>query len=157
MQTRIQKTHFSKSLLFGESYLIISAFTKQLRQFRWFPDWAKKTLNEHRSDKRDYIYSLEEFEEANTHDKVWNFAQKQMVETGKMHSYLRMYWAKKILEWTNSPEEAIEYYIFLMTNILLMTRPKWLYGDCLEHWWSSRQAWAKELLRKNSLYERKEN
>jgi deoxyribodipyrimidine photo-lyase len=76
-------------------------------------DWAKKTLNEHRADKRQYTYSLEEFELAKTHDNAWNAAQKEMVLTGKMHGYMRMYWAKKILEWTKSPEEAIAVAIYL--------------------------------------------
>ena len=81
--------------------------------FDGFPDWAKRTLNEHRSDRRDYIYSLEQFEKAQTHDDLWNAAQKEMVHTGKMHGYMRMYWAKKILEWTESPEKALEIDIYL--------------------------------------------
>jgi deoxyribodipyrimidine photo-lyase len=81
--------------------------------FDGFPDWAKRTLNEHRGDKREYIYSLERFEEAQTHDDLWNAAQKEMVHTGKMHGYMRMYWAKKILEWTESPEKALEIAIYL--------------------------------------------
>jgi deoxyribodipyrimidine photo-lyase len=63
--------------------------------FEGFPDWAKKTLEEHRSDPREYIYSLDQFENAQTHDDVWNAAQMEMVQTGKMHGYMRMYWAKK--------------------------------------------------------------
>lgn len=68
--------------------------------------WARKTLDEHRQDKREYVYSAAQFEQAATHDPLWNAAQREMVVTGKMHGYLRMYWAKKILEWTASPEEA---------------------------------------------------
>ena len=74
--------------------------------FQGFPDWAKKSLNEHRKDKREYVYTYEQFEKGKTHDELWNAAQKQMVKTGKMHGYMRMYWAKKILEWTESPEQA---------------------------------------------------
>jgi deoxyribodipyrimidine photo-lyase len=81
--------------------------------FEGFPDWAKKTLNEHRSDKRDYLYSLEQFETAQTHDALWNAAQMETVKTGKMHGYIRMYWAKKILEWTETPEEAQKIAIHL--------------------------------------------
>jgi len=72
-----------------------------------FPDWAKKTLHRHRGDPREYRYSREALERAETHDPLWNAAQKEMVFTGKMHGYLRMYWAKKILEWSGSPEEAL--------------------------------------------------
>jgi deoxyribodipyrimidine photo-lyase len=70
------------------------------------PDWAKKTLEEHAGDRREHIYSLEEFESARTHDPYWNAAQQEMVLTGKMHGYMRMYWGKKILEWTPSPDVA---------------------------------------------------
>lgn len=77
-------------------------------------EWAYKTLEEHKSDKREYIYTKEEFENYKTHDIYWNAAQKEMVVTGKMHGYMRMYWAKKILEWTKSAEEA--YYITIYLN-----------------------------------------
>ncbi len=81
--------------------------------FDGFPKWAKDTLNQHRSDKREYLYSLSQFENAQTHDNLWNTAQLEMVKLGKMHGYMRMYWAKKILEWTKSPEEALEIAIYL--------------------------------------------
>jgi deoxyribodipyrimidine photo-lyase len=70
------------------------------------PDWAKTTLEEHAGDRREHIYSLQEFERARTHDPYWNAAQQQMVVTGKMHGYMRMYWGKKILEWTPHPDVA---------------------------------------------------
>lgn len=78
-----------------------------------FPNWAKQSLSEHAKDMREHIYSLEDFEQSKTHDGLWNAAQKQMVETGKMHGYMRMYWAKKILEWTQSPAEAMKIAIYL--------------------------------------------
>ncbi len=74
--------------------------------FAGFPAWAQLTLNEHRNDLRPFIYSFAQFEAAQTHDALWNAAQLQMIKTGKMHGFMRMYWAKKILEWTTSPEEA---------------------------------------------------
>lgn len=77
------------------------------------PAWAQKTLALHANDKRDYLYSLEELENASTHDEYWNAAQSQMVHKGKMHGYLRMYWGKKILEWTKTPEEAFDRAIYL--------------------------------------------
>lgn len=76
-------------------------------------DWAIKTLKDHAKDSREYIYSFEELENSKTHDAAWNAAQNQMRKTGKMHGYMRMYWAKKILEWTKSPELALEYSIKL--------------------------------------------
>lgn len=78
-----------------------------------FPEWAVKTLDKHRSDLREYVYSLEEFEKGNTHDPLWNAAQYELVFLGKTHGYMRMYWAKKILEWSKSPEEAMRIAIYL--------------------------------------------
>lgn len=66
-----------------------------------------------RKDKREYLYTLEEFENAQTHDDLWNAAQLQLVKIGKIHGFMRMYWAKKILEWTTSPEEALKWAIYL--------------------------------------------
>jgi len=77
------------------------------------PQWAKKTLGEHKKDRREYIYTLQELEEAKTHDPYWNAAQEEMKIKGKMHGYMRMYWGKKILEWTRTPEEAFRIAIFL--------------------------------------------
>ena len=68
--------------------------------------WATRTLKEHARDEREYLYSEQQLENAETHDPLWNAAQRQMVVTGWMHGYLRMYWAKKILEWTRTAEEA---------------------------------------------------
>jgi len=81
--------------------------------FEGLPAWAKTTLREHESDKREYIYTLEEFEQAKTHDPYWNAAQQQMVITGKMHGYMRMYWGKKILECTRTPDEAFRFALYL--------------------------------------------
>jgi deoxyribodipyrimidine photo-lyase len=78
-----------------------------------FPNWAKETLDKHASDRREYLYTLKELESARTHDDLWNAAQMEMVCRGKMHGYLRMYWAKKILEWTASPEQAFDIAILL--------------------------------------------
>ncbi|KAM4605064.1 CPD photolyase [Polymixia lowei] len=76
-------------------------------------EWAQKTLKDHAKDPRPYIYTHEQLENAKTHDKLWNAAQYQMVTEGKMHGFLRMYWAKKILEWTSSPEEALSIALYL--------------------------------------------
>ncbi len=81
--------------------------------FAGFPEWAQKTLDKHRNDTREYVYSHAEFESAATHDPLWNAAQVEMVTTGKMHGYMRMYWAKKILEWSLTPEDALATAIHL--------------------------------------------
>jgi deoxyribodipyrimidine photo-lyase len=82
--------------------------------FECLPAWCRKTLNEHRFDKREYLYTKKQFEQAVTHDPYWNAAQKEMVAFGKMHGYMRMYWSKKILEWSSTPEKA--YAIALALN-----------------------------------------
>lgn len=76
-------------------------------------DWARKSLNEHIHDKREYEYSLGELEHAKTHDPAWNAAQNQLKKVGKMHGYMRMYWAKKILEWSSDPADAIKHADYL--------------------------------------------
>jgi len=68
--------------------------------------WAHRTLAKHASDPRPILYTEKQLENANTHDPLWNAAQMQMVNTGWMHNYVRMYWGKKILEWSKSPAEA---------------------------------------------------
>ncbi|HEV2463642.1 MAG TPA: deoxyribodipyrimidine photo-lyase [Acidobacteriaceae bacterium] len=77
------------------------------------PDWAKKTLHSHARDARNPEYTLEQLERAETHDELWNAAQLQMVKLGWMHNYLRMYWAKKILEWSPNPAQAWERAVIL--------------------------------------------
>lgn len=77
------------------------------------PDWARKTLAKHAGDARPYLYTYDQFERAETHDPLWNAAQLEMVHTGRMHNYLRMYWAKKILEWTPDAESAFGIAIAL--------------------------------------------
>jgi len=82
-------------------------------------DWAQKTLKEHKEDQREYLYTREQLEAGETHDDLWNAAQTQLVEEGKLHGFLRMYWAKKILEWTASPEEALQEALRLNDRLAL--------------------------------------
>lgn len=77
------------------------------------PEWARKTLSQHISDPRPYTYDLDLLEAGETDDPYWNAAQLQMVKSGKMHGYMRMYWGKKILEWTGSPREAFNNALYL--------------------------------------------
>ena len=119
-------------------------------QFGGFHAWAQKTLNEHRSDEREYLYSLDEFEEGKTHDDLWNAAQMEMVRRGKMQSYMRMYWAKKILEWTESPEAALNIAIFLNDKYELDGRDSngyagvaWSIGGVHDRAWNERPVFGK--------------
>ncbi|XP_061709361.1 deoxyribodipyrimidine photo-lyase [Cydia pomonella] len=105
--------------------------------------WAAKTLDDHRKDKRSHIYTLEELSQAKTHDDLWNSAQIQLNKEGKMHGFLRMYWAKKILEWTPSPEDALKYAIYLNDHYSIDGRDPSGYVGCM---WSicgtHDQGWA---------------
>ncbi len=76
-------------------------------------DWARATLAKHLHDDREFLYTLQQFESAQTHDPAWNAAQLQLVRTGKIHGYMRMYWAKKVLEWSPSADEAIKTLVYL--------------------------------------------
>ena len=115
-----------------------------------FPAWAKKTLDEHLNDKRKYLYSTEQFENALTHDALWNAAQMEMVKRGKMHGYIRMYWAKKILEWTESPEQAMKIAIYLNDRYELDGRDPngyagiaWSIGGVHDRAWNNRPLFGK--------------
>ncbi|MCS7137873.1 MAG: deoxyribodipyrimidine photo-lyase [Candidatus Caldarchaeum sp.] len=77
------------------------------------PEWARQTLENHASDRREHVYSLHELENAETHDKYWNAAQRELQRTGKIHNYMRMYWCKKLIEWTDHPRTAFEYAVYL--------------------------------------------
>ncbi|MGM0557553.1 MAG: deoxyribodipyrimidine photolyase [Myxococcota bacterium] len=82
-------------------------------EYESLPGWARQTLEEHWDDPREYVYSLDEFEQAKTHDDLWNAAQMQLVTDGKIHNYLRMLWGKKILHWSQNPQVALEIMIEL--------------------------------------------
>lgn len=118
--------------------------------FEGFPEWAKKTLDDHRNDRRFYRYSMEEFEGGATHDDLWDAAQLEMVLKGKMHGYMRMYWAKKILEWSGSPEEAMETAIYLNDRYELDGRDPngyagiaWSIGGVHDRAWGERNIFGK--------------
>jgi deoxyribodipyrimidine photo-lyase len=76
-------------------------------------NWARQTIHEHAKDEREHLYTLAQLEAAQTYDDLWNAAQIQMVRQGWMHNYLRMYWAKKILEWTPDAATAMRHCIYL--------------------------------------------
>ena len=88
-------------------------FNERYDSFEGLPNWAKLTLNKHKADKREYLYTVEDLERAETHDLYWNAAQNQMRLTGRMHGYMRMYWGKKILEWTKTPQDAFKTALYL--------------------------------------------
>lgn len=125
-------------------------YQKHYQTFDGLRDWGKKTLDEHRKDVREYVYTKKEFEEAATHDPLWNAAQLEMVKKGKMHGYMRMYWAKKILEWTKRPEDAIAIAMYLNDTYSLDGRDPngyvgvlWSIGGIHDRAWFERPVYGK--------------
>ncbi|CAH8389077.1 unnamed protein product [Eruca vesicaria subsp. sativa] len=94
-------------------------------------EWARKSLMDHASDKREHTYSLEQLEKGLTADLLWNASQLEMVYQGKMHGFMRMYWAKKILEWTKGPEEALSISIYLNNKYEIDGRDPSGYVGCM--------------------------
>lgn len=88
-------------------------YNQDYKSLKGAPEWAQKTLADHAHDEREHIYTYEELRDGKTHDAAWNAAQIQLVKHGKMHGYMRMYWAKKVLEWTKTPETALRFLIEL--------------------------------------------
>ncbi len=120
-------------------------YNRQYDEFAGFPEWARKTLDKHRDDFRTYVYPISDLEDGITHDPLWNAAQQEMVTTGKMHGFMRMYWAKKILEWSPSPEEAQYVAIYLNDKYSLDGRDPngytgiaWSIGGVHDRPWSER-------------------
>ncbi|CAH0387453.1 unnamed protein product [Bemisia tabaci] len=113
-------------------------------------DWAKKTLKDHSGDKRPYLYTKAELEQGHTHDDLWNAAQNTLINDGKIHGFMRMYWAKKILEWTESPEQALQYAIYLNDKYSLDGRDPNGFVGCMwsicgihDQGWSERAVFGK--------------
>jgi deoxyribodipyrimidine photo-lyase len=114
------------------------------------PEWAKQTIAEHASDKRTHVYTLDQFEQAQTHDEIWNAAQRQLMREGRIHNYLRMLWGKKILHWTASPREALEIMVELNNKYALDGRDPnsysgifWVLGRYDRAWGPEREIFGK--------------
>ena len=88
-------------------------------RYESLPEWARTTLAEHEDDPREHLYSLAEFDEARTHDRLWNAAQGQLRSEGRIHNYLRMLWGKKIFEWSPNPRAALDVLIELNNRYAL--------------------------------------
>lgn len=97
-------------------------FVQHCRRYRSYgclPNWAAATLRAHQKDSRPFVYTLSQLEGAQTRDPYWNAAMREMLVTGKMHNYMRMYWGKKILEWTSCPRTAFRWAIYLNNKYFL--------------------------------------
>lgn len=125
-------------------------YEKNYDNFFGLHEWAQKTLNEHRNDTREYLYSFDDFDQGKTHQPLWNSCQSELRTTGKLHGYLRMYWAKKILEWSESPEEAQNIAIILNDRYALDGRDPngytgiaWSIGGIHDRAWQERPVFGK--------------
>ncbi|MBT8079710.1 MAG: deoxyribodipyrimidine photo-lyase [Gammaproteobacteria bacterium] len=110
-------------------------FTPDYDSYQCLPEWARKTLREHTSDERPTVYTRPQLEAADTDDPYWNAAMQEMTGTGYMHNYMRMYWGKKIIEWTNTPRYAYSTALYLNNKYFLDGRDPnsyanigWLFG-----------------------------
>ena len=125
-------------------------YNEQYDSFEGLAAWAQQTLNDHRHDPRDYLYSVDQWEGASTHDELWNAAQRELSRTGKLHGFMRMYWAKKILEWSSSPDEALAIGIYLNDKYALDGRDPngyvgvaWSVGGVHDRAWFERPVYGK--------------
>jgi deoxyribodipyrimidine photo-lyase len=112
-----------------------ACYTSDYDAYACIPGWAGKTLADHQNDRREYVYSRRQLENAATHDPYWNACMLEMKHTGFMHNYMRMYWGKKILEWSATPQEAYRATLALNNKYFLDGRDPnsytgvgWIYG-----------------------------
>jgi len=145
MQSKAPKTgkegFVEESVVRRELSLNLCHFEPKYDDFSCLPPWAKQTLQKHAKDKREHTYSYKQLESAKTDDEVWNAAQQEMVLTGKMSNYMRMYWGKKVLEWAPSHELAFKWLLALNNKYELDGRDPnsfagvaWVFGNHDRPW-----------------------
>ncbi|MCR4417122.1 MAG: deoxyribodipyrimidine photo-lyase [Ignavibacteria bacterium] len=155
------QTFINEAVIWRELARNFCFYNQMYNQYEGIPDWAKQTLVEHLKDKREFIYSLKELELAKTHDPYWNAAQIQLLKTGKMHNYMRMYWAKRLIEWTKHPKDAFDYACYLNDKYELDGRDpngyagiSWCFGTH-DRPWFERQIFGKVRYMNDKGLERK--
>ena len=138
--------YYSEVLAWRELSVNFVKFVPEYDSIACAPDWAAKTLRQHARDPRPYLYTREQLAKHETHDELWNAAQQQQVDHGWMHNYLRMYWAKKILEWSRTPAEAWETCVYLNDKYFLDGRDPngysgiaWAIGGVHDRPWFERE------------------
>jgi len=136
-------------------------FTDDYDRTSCLPGWARETLDEHRDDVRPHRYGRSRLEAADTHDDAWNAAMREMVTTGTMHNTMRMYWAKKILHWTDTPEHGYRLTLELNNRYFLDGRDAnsfanvgWCHG-LHDRAWQEREVFGKVRIMKRSGLDRK--
>ena len=124
-------------------------YTPDYDSYSCLSRWAKQTLEEHKDDVREHVYTRRQLEDAETHDEYWNAAMREMRYTGYMHNYMRMYWGKKILQWSNTPEYAYRTTLYLNNKYFLDGRDPssfanvaWIFG-IHDRGWAEREVFGK--------------
>ncbi len=105
-KARGKKAFLEELIVRRELAMNFALYNPAYDSYDGIPDWAKKTLASHKRDGREHVYTRGQLERARTHDPYWNAAQREMMLTGRMHGYMRMYWGKKVIEWTRDPRKA---------------------------------------------------
>ena len=134
--TREDKQAFLEELIVRRELAVnFVYFESDYDSYKCLPGWAKETLKAHGDDPRPHRYTRDQMEHAETHDAAWNAAMAEMRITGYMHNYMRMYWGKKILEWTNTPQYAYTTALYLNNKYFIDGRDPnsyanvgWLFG-----------------------------
>jgi deoxyribodipyrimidine photo-lyase len=130
-----QEAYLEELIVRRELAMNFVNYTLNYDSFACLPQWAMKTLTQHKKDQREYTYSRGQLESAETHDEYWNAAMREMKMTGFMHNYMRMYWGKKILEWSRTPEHAFRTMLAMNNKYFLDGRDansyagvSWVFG-----------------------------
>jgi deoxyribodipyrimidine photo-lyase len=131
----VQEAYLEELIVRRELAMNFVNYTPNYHSYSCLPQWAQKTLKQHQKDKREYVYTRGQLEDAETYDAYWNAAMREMKITGFMHNYMRMYWGKKILEWTNTPEHAFRTTLAINNKYFLdgrdpnsYTGVAWVFG-----------------------------
>jgi len=147
---RARDSYFNELIAWRELSINFVKYQPNYDSVACAEEWAKKTIAEHARDQRERLYTIEELEGAKTYDELWNAAQTQMVRYGWMHNMLRMYWGKKILEWTPDAETAMKYCVYLNDRYFLDGRDPngysgvaWAIVGKFDRPWASRPVFGK--------------
>jgi deoxyribodipyrimidine photo-lyase len=156
-----QKAFLEELIVRRELAVNFTHYTANYEAYDCIPGWARKTLAEHRKDKREYVYGRQQLEKADTHDPYWNACMLEMKHTGFMHNYMRMYWGKKILEWSSTPQKAFRTTLAINNKYFLDGRDPnsfagvaWIYG-VHDRAWKERPVFGKTRYMAASGLERK--
>jgi deoxyribodipyrimidine photo-lyase len=130
-----QEAYLEELIVRRELAMNFVNYRPNYNSFSCLPRWARKTLKQHQKDKREYVYNRRQLENAETHDEHWNAAMRELKFTGFMHNYMRMYWGKKILEWSNTPQHAFRTTLSMNNKYFLdgrdpnsYTGVAWIFG-----------------------------